>query len=81
MKQESRLMTGTPVVIGPRTIIPVVSFNALMSERSCVGFVNPLALLIEENGSLFFAPVQEGVTWEQVRTVFGIETDEYRKNE
>lgn len=80
MKLESRLMTGTPVVVGSRTIIPVVQFSAFISERGCFGFVNPLAILVEENGSLFFAPVQEGVTWEQVRTVFEVETGECRQN-
>ena len=81
MRRESRLMTGTPVTVGPRTIIPVVRFSALISERSCFGFVNPLALLIEENGSVFFASVQEGITWEQVRTVFEVETGEMSQNE
>jgi hypothetical protein len=76
MKRESRLITGTPMVIGPRTIIPVAQFSALISERSCLASVNPLALIIEEDGIFFFAPVQEGVTWEQVSPAFGIETSE-----
>ncbi len=80
MKPESRLVTGIPVIVGTRTIIPVFQFSALIFEHGCLASVNPLALLIEENGTFFFAPVKEGVTWEQISPAFGIENGGAGKN-
>ncbi len=76
MTKGSRIIIGTPAVAGSRTIIPVVQIVAHIFRGGCFGMVNTLALVIEENGIFFFAPVLEGTTWEQISPVFGINTGE-----
>ncbi len=70
MMVETRLTAGSPVFAGGRTLISIARITTMLSGAGIMCFVQPLALIIEEQGALFFSPIQEGVTWEQVRPAF-----------
>ena len=59
MTAEIRLLE--PVTFGERVIIPLVRDTQVSSGQGIVVMVNPVALLISEEGKWMFTPLEEGI--------------------
>jgi hypothetical protein len=69
---EPEIRIQTPIRSGGRLIVPVIRKNGFSGSGGTTGFVEPVALLLEEAGYWYFVPLLASFSLKELESAFTV---------